>query len=535
MIKKIVILGGGVGGLTVAHELVHKDGSRYDIHIYERNTTIGGMARSGYKMRNGIKLPTEYCWRIYGPNYNNLREILKQIPLINNPKKTVHDNLINISEYLIADQQVIFKMNNRPKTLIDLRRAFKKIPLQQKLSVLNKILYCFMISHERLNSLDDLTWKEYIDPNNSLCQDMKKYIIDIMGPYLGAEAMAVNVPSVIKTLESFKLFNRPISVMCGPTNEAWFDHWQYYLESKGVIFHLNSEVVDIHTHKDSVKYVLLTDGEEIKSDVYFCCMPVESVAGLPSLKITGLSELAIHGRQLMVGIQLYFNKKIPLPNKDTAMYIPDSPWQLVIEPQGSIWNKSYDDIEDLWSIGLCDPIRPGLLIKKSFIQCSHEEIKNEVWHQISTSEFGQYLSLHEVQILDHNVWDTYVFDGIKLDTHEPKFSTNKGTFKLRPNNETRFKNFHFATAYTKTDTDMFEMESAAESGKRAARLLEKSVRVATIDRPLLFAFYRWLDSLFPRANFYKSVPFVFFCFGLPLLFMLPFIHLQRRLKKYYRD
>ncbi len=531
MSKKIVILGGGVGGLTVAHELVHCDGSRYDIHIYERNDTIGGMARSGYKDWNGVKLPTEYCWRIYGPNYNNLREILKQIPLQNNPDKTVHDHLINIRDYLIADQDIVFKMNNGPKTLFDMRRAFKNIPLHQKWSVLNKILYCFMISNNRLNTLDNKTWKEYIDPNNSLCHDMKKYIIDIMGPYLGAEAAAVNVPSVAKTLESFKLFSRPISVMCGPTNEMWFDHWKSLLEAKGVIFHLNSKVVDIHSDADNVKCALLSDGTKITSDVFFCCMPVESVASMPSLKISGINELAKRARQLMVGIQLYFDKKIILANKYTAMYIPNSPWQLVIEPQGSIWDKSYADIADIWSIGLCDPIRPGLLINKPFVECTHEEIRKEVWHQIETSELSRHLPIKEVQILGYNIWDTYVFNGQKLDTHEPKFSTNKGTFKLRPDNQTKFKNLHFATAYTKTDTDMFEMESAAESGRRAARILEKSVRVVEIDRPLSFTFYRLLDSLLPKINVYKKFPFIFFCLGLPLLVLLPLVYLQRLVRR----
>lgn len=40
------------------------------------------------------------------------------------------------------------------------------------------------------------TINEYIDPKNSLCHDMKKYIVDIMGPYLGADYRQVNVPSV---------------------------------------------------------------------------------------------------------------------------------------------------------------------------------------------------------------------------------------------------------------------------------------------------------------------------------------------------
>jgi hypothetical protein len=164
------------------------------------------------------------------------------------------------------------------------------------------------------------------------------------------------------------------------------------------------------------------------------------------------------------------------------------------------------------------------------VECTHEEIKNEVWHQILTSELGSHLALNQIQILDFNVWDTYQFNGKKLDTNEPKFSTNKGTFYLRPNNETEFNNFHFATAYTKTDTDMFEMESAAESGRRAARILEKSVRVVECDRPLSFTFYRWVDSLLPHLNLYKHFPFVFFCLGLPFYVLLPLLKLHRYLR-----
>jgi uncharacterized protein with NAD-binding domain and iron-sulfur cluster len=47
---KIIIMGGGIGGLTVAHELVASSiASNYEIHIYERHNNIGGMARGGQK------------------------------------------------------------------------------------------------------------------------------------------------------------------------------------------------------------------------------------------------------------------------------------------------------------------------------------------------------------------------------------------------------------------------------------------------------------------------------------------------------
>lgn len=66
-------------------------------------------------------------------------------------------------------------------------------------------------------------------------------------------------------------------------------------------------------------------------------------------------------------------------------------------------HKGFQGAYLFWSIGLCDPVHPGLLIKKPFVECSHKEIKQEVWYQITQSEFNQYLHLDLVQITDYNV------------------------------------------------------------------------------------------------------------------------------------
>lgn len=180
---------------------------------------------------------------------------------------------------------------------------------------------------------------------------------------------------------------------------------------------------------------------------------------------------------------------------------------------------------------MCDSVHPGLLIKKPFVECSHEEIKQEVWYQILQSEFNQYLHLDAVQIIDYNVWDTYVYNGKKLDTYEPKFSTNQGTFYLRPENKTHLKNMYFATAYTKTDTDMFEMESAAESGRRAAKILEPSIKVTGIQRPLFFSLYRLVDKIVPSLNIYQYSPIFWFLVGvIPALIVFPFLLLYRKIR-----
>jgi len=107
-------------------------------------------------------------------------------------------------------------------------------------------------------------------------------------------------------------------------------------------------------------------------------------------------------------------------------------------------------------------------------------------------------------------------NGQTLETEEPKFSTNKWTYFLRPDNTTMYNNLYFATAYTKTETDTFEMESAAESGRRAARLIENSVNVIPENRPKLFAPFRWLDSIFKPINLYQYATLGWFFLGLPI-------------------
>ncbi len=75
--KKVIIIGTGISGLTVAHELINKG---FNVEIYEKNNVAGGMARST-RIHNNI--PTEHSWRGYAPFYHNAYHIMKQIPIDN--------------------------------------------------------------------------------------------------------------------------------------------------------------------------------------------------------------------------------------------------------------------------------------------------------------------------------------------------------------------------------------------------------------------------------------------------------------------
>src|SRR5437868_1987779 len=99
----VIIIGGGISGLSVAHELRRRS-YRGNILILERNNKIGGQARSD-SLGNGFW--TEYSWRIYGPAYRTLRRIMTEIPALTQAdnkedKRVVYDHLVDIRNNLLA-------------------------------------------------------------------------------------------------------------------------------------------------------------------------------------------------------------------------------------------------------------------------------------------------------------------------------------------------------------------------------------------------------------------------------------------------
>lgn len=81
--KKVVIIGGGVGGMSAAHELVERG---FDVEVYERqNYYVGGKARSvdvpGTNLIEPDKfLPGEHGFRFFPGFYKHVTDTMKRIP-----------------------------------------------------------------------------------------------------------------------------------------------------------------------------------------------------------------------------------------------------------------------------------------------------------------------------------------------------------------------------------------------------------------------------------------------------------------------
>ena len=90
----VTVIGGGVAGLTVAHELAERG---FEVHVYEARNAWGGKARSQPVVGSGTggrrDLPGEHGFRFYPRFYRHLIDQMQRIPVPGSPGRNVEQHL----------------------------------------------------------------------------------------------------------------------------------------------------------------------------------------------------------------------------------------------------------------------------------------------------------------------------------------------------------------------------------------------------------------------------------------------------------
>src|SRR5205809_3395782 len=99
---KVAILGGGVGGLSAAQELVERG---FSVAVYEAKNMWGGKARSVVKPGTGSggrrDLPGEHGFRFFPGFYKHLPDTMKRIPYGDNRHGCL-DNLVSTTRDMMT-------------------------------------------------------------------------------------------------------------------------------------------------------------------------------------------------------------------------------------------------------------------------------------------------------------------------------------------------------------------------------------------------------------------------------------------------
>jgi 15-cis-phytoene desaturase len=533
---KVVILGGGVAGMSAAHELIERG---FEVSVYERNAIPGGKARSmpiQGSGRNGKQdLPGEHGFRFFPRFYKHLYDTMKRIPYGKN-KRSVYDNLVDTTRAQIArfEDPDIITVARFPRTRDDVRLVLRNLLLflfhreelglqAGELEFFGKRLWQILTTCEarRLEEYDRIGWWEFIEAERkspayrALFGNLSRTLVAAQ-----PRRMSTKTAGDILVQLLLDIVTPGIStdrVLNGPTNDVWIYPWLKYLVEKGVQYHINARIQSINCDEQQITGVTIAqDGQtsrvtgcseqgmtqtvpcvshsrpfEVQGNYYLAALPVESIAYLinksllnidPTLE--SIKELR-HNVASMNGIMFYLYKNIDIIHGHTN-YI-NSQWALTSISQKQFWrNVELDDYGDgavngILSVVISDWHSEGINGKKANECRDIDEIKDEVWAQLElslNSEDKQPLKkedLHSCFIAD----DVVVFpdggQGGKVDNREPLLINETKTWHIRPEAFTRVPNLFLASDYVRTNTDLATMEAANEAARRAVNCILDAV------------------------------------------------------------
>jgi|GEM_PF-129947 len=521
----VAVLGGGVGGMSAAHELVERG---FRVTVYEAKSVQGGKARSifvpGTASEGRRGLPGEHGFRFFPSFYKHLPDTMKRIPFGTNPQG-VFDNLV------ATDRTRVFQtsgawfdlVSHFPRSLEDLRRfqpsswyARMGIPDADTREFLRRtMLFVTSCPERRLAEFESVTYWDYYDfehrhPNfRRFLGEIAVQSLVAMRPRLASARTTVTVGLQL-LLDHLKPGTQVARVLNGPTHDVWLDPWLLYLRQRGVDFRLGTPVAALESERGRITGARLASGEVVRADYYVSALPAERMAPLVDERLAAadpqLAQLSTLSGGWMTGMQFFLRRDLRLA--PGHLIFADSPWALtgISQPQfwapGVLGTFGNGSAAGVLSVCISDWTQPGLFVRKPARECTREEILQEVWAQLQS----HVAASGQDRLEDRDLVDWYLSDSVEhrpdgtVVNHEPLLINTAGSWWRRPEACSRIENLFLASDYVRTHTDIATMEGANEAARRAVNgLLEHSGRaearcaVWPLEEPAAFAVPQALD------------------------------------------
>lgn len=532
MKPKVIILGGGIAGLSAAHELIERN---FDVEVHELLSIPGGKARS-FPVPNTGKdgrkdLPGEHGFRFFPRFYRHVIDTMARIPF--GPSGNVANNLVDTTRCQLNryGRFPIDLIARSPRTITDVRALLDNVGrfVNGDLDLTHddlrffgsKIWQIVTSCRERRNEeYEKIGWWDFIGAEQRSLAYQKLLGHGITRSLVAAKARTASTKTIgdIFVQLLFDIVTPGPStdrVLNGPTNDVWIDPWRRYLASRGVAYHLDSKAVAVSFDGQRIRSATLERGGStvtVQGDYFIFALPVEDVIELitpemvradPALScLFTLDDIT----EWMNGIQIYLKEDVPLSHGH-SIYV-DSPWALTSISQPQFWRDTplseYGDgtVKGIISVDISEWEEPGLN-GKAARDCTPEEIKTEVWEQLKRSvNYGDIAKLKDEQLHSFSLDPSLSRHQGTTANEEPLLVNLVDTWKLRPEAVSKIPNLFLASDYVRTYTDLATMEAANEAARRAVNgILDAAGSVATrcgvwdLYEPEIFAPWRELDLI----------------------------------------
>ncbi|MFF4797983.1 FAD-dependent oxidoreductase [Streptomyces sp. NPDC001351] len=515
--KRVAVLGGGVSGLSAAHELAERG---YAVTVYEYYDVLGGKARSmpvpGTGTGGRAPLPAEHGFRFFPGFYRNLPDTMRRIPFPGNANG-VHGNLRGATEELFA------RGSGRPDLHFPLRRVTTppapgditpswirdqilsvldlgtRLPAHEAAYFADRLLvHLTSCDARREDQWEKTAWWDFIR-----AEEMSEEYRTLLGigqtrNLVATRAEVASTRTVgrviIEALILWGVLGRGLDgdadidrVLNAPTSEAWIDPWETHLRSRGVEFVLGTQVREVVYEGGRVTGVRVAarDGSRertVTADHYVSAMPVEHARRTWGRALRAadpqLARCDALQTDWMTGVMFYL--RTPTPVVHGHINCLDSPWSVTGIGQAQFWDvrdfsRDYGDgrAHDCLSAIISEWDKPGILYGKTAKECTKDEIVAELWAQLKDglNDAGKTTLRDEDRLgwfMDPAVTG---LGGPNPQNREQLLIHPTGTLYNRPSARTKVPNFFLAGDYVHTDVDLATMEGANESARRAVNAL----------------------------------------------------------------
>jgi uncharacterized protein with NAD-binding domain and iron-sulfur cluster len=175
------------------------------------------------------------------------------------------------------------------------------------------------------------------------------------------------------------------------------------------------------------------------------------------------------------------------------------------------------NIKSLWTGTSCIGSIPGRIYRKPVIYCTKEEFIDEVKSQILScgalneliKEANNGKGLKDFPIIEIEVWREWKFSIEGIKPLQPKWVNTTNTQPYMPAQKTPVANLFLAGAHTKTQAQVWSIEGAVESGRRAAKAIDERVDVLDQYQPLWIRSISKIDDILYSIKAPQIIDFIF--------------------------
>ncbi|MHB2021386.1 MAG: FAD-dependent oxidoreductase [Candidatus Xenobia bacterium] len=518
---KVTVFGAGVAGLTVAHELSRRG---HTVSVYEARGEPGGFFRS--EREEPEHLATEYSWHGFGPWYHNAFDLLRTIPA---PRGgSMYDSILSRPiDFGIFPNDASARFYHG---LASIPRMFRMTPrgrirwwwLMLKTWAANRRTE---VDYSTINAaaawslclapVAARTWRACFGP--WIGSDWTRCSLHTAGQFFRRQLQS-GPPHAHRADETGPAWVHGSRdgwlLLRGPSSEWWFDPWVETLRAQGVRFFWRASLHRLELADGKVRRAWLEDGREVRAECYVVAANPFNVADIvdrsPGLQMDPqmacFRPLVQEGPHVQVSMRIGFAEPVAFPHPRTAVVLADSEFNLTLFAEEQAWAHEVamgKGIGSLWTVTSCTGDVPGRLYGLPVVRCTREQFIEEVLSQIRACraldemlrQANQGRGFADFTLRHVEVWHEWRFSPNGIGVGDPKWVTGTRTHRWRPAQKTGLPNLVLAGAHTRTAVDVWSIEGAVESGRRAAQAIDPRVSVVPQYKPLWLRALSALDDL----------------------------------------